>query len=62
MRTFKQFGFLVIILLLSVFTTSCEFIGNIFEAGVWSGVLLVVGGIALVIFLIAKVFGGRKSS
>lgn len=40
--------------------SSCEVIGGIFKAGVWSGVLLVVGGIVLVIFLIVKVFGGGK--
>ncbi len=39
---------------------SCQAIGDIFKAGVWSGVLLVVGIIALIIFIIAKVSGGKK--
>ncbi len=39
--------------------SSCELVGDIFKAGVWAGVLLVVGIIALVIFLLAKLFGGK---
>lgn len=45
----------LLILLLSL--TGCELVGDIFQAGVWAGVLLVVGIIALVIFLFAKMFG-----
>jgi hypothetical protein len=41
------------------FLTSCEIIGDIFKAGVWVGIIIVVGIIALVIWLIAKL-GGRK--
>lgn len=44
---------LAIILSLS----SCELIGDIFEAGVWAGVLLVVVVVGLVIFLLGKIFG-----
>lgn len=62
MKTFNRFSFLALTMVLFFFTTGCEAIGAIFKTGVWSGVLLVVGGIALVIFLISKVFGGRKSS
>ena len=38
----------------------CEVIGGIFKAGVWSGVLLVVLGIGLIIFLISRVFGKKE--
>jgi len=38
--------------------TGCEFIGDVFEAGVWVGVLLVLGIIALIVWLIF----GRKSN
>ena len=41
------------------FFSSCEVIGDIFKAGVWVGVIVVVGIIALVIWLIARM-GGRK--
>ncbi|MBK8429468.1 MAG: phosphatidate cytidylyltransferase [Lewinellaceae bacterium] len=34
--------------------SGCEVIGGIFKAGVWSGILLVVLGIALIVFLISK--------
>lgn len=40
--------------------SSCEAIGAIFKAGVWSGVLMVVILVALVIFVISKMFGGKK--
>lgn len=39
--------------------SSCELIGDIFEAGVWVGVIMVVGVIALIIFLFGKLFGRR---
>lgn len=53
---------------LSVFTvlamlvtlSSCQLIGDIFKAGVWVGVLIVVVIVALVIFILAKLFGGGK--
>jgi hypothetical protein len=34
--------------------SSCQVIGGIFKAGVWVGVLLVVGIVGLIIFLISK--------
>lgn len=37
--------------------SSCEVIGDIFKAGVWVGVLIVVGILALVVWLIGR---GRK--
>jgi hypothetical protein len=56
----KNFSILTILSLVSVFAfSSCEVIGGIFKAGVWVGVLVVVGIIALVIWLISRL-GGRK--
>ena len=60
MKTFNRWLIIPIFTLLAVSMSSCEVIGGIFKAGVWSGVLLVVAGIALVVFLIAKIFGGGK--
>ena len=37
---------------------SCEVIGGIFKAGVWVGILVVVGIIALILFLVGK--AGKK--
>lgn len=50
---------LAIIAFLATTLTSCELVGDIFETGVWTGVILVVIVLALIIWLIRKVFGGR---
>jgi hypothetical protein len=34
--------------------TGCAVIGDIFKAGVWTGVILVVGVIGVIIWLISK--------
>lgn len=54
----KKYAFLLLAVLLSL--SSCQVIGDIFKAGVWSGVILVVAVVGIIIFLLAKVFGGRK--
>ena len=51
---------LALIALLATTLTSCELIGGIFKAGVWSGVIIVVIVLALIIWLLAKVFGGKN--
>jgi uncharacterized membrane protein YkvI len=48
---------LMLLVLASVASAGCEVIGEIFKAGVWVGVLAVVGLIAIVGFLAAKVRG-----
>ena len=40
---------------ITVGLTSCEIIGGIFKAGIWTGVLLVAAVIALIIYLIAAI-------
>jgi len=55
----SSFRYLLILMALSSGLSSCEVIGGIFKAGVWSGVLIVVLVIALIIFIIAKM--GRKN-
>ncbi len=42
-------------LLLSISLSSCEVIGGIFKAGVWTGIIAVVLVVALIIFLISRV-------
>jgi TRAP-type C4-dicarboxylate transport system permease large subunit len=37
--------------------SSCEVIGGIFKAGVWVGVLIVVGIIGLIVYLVSR--GGK---
>ncbi|WP_197084106.1 MULTISPECIES: hypothetical protein [Sphingobacterium] len=45
---------------LLVLVSSCAAIEGIFKAGVWSGILLVVVVVAIVIWLVSKLFGGSK--
>ena len=56
MKKLSVFGVLAMLLTLS----SCQIIGDIFKAGVWAGVLMVVVVVGLVIFVLAKIFGGGK--
>jgi len=44
----------VLIILLSTTLTSCQAIGDVFKAGMWVGVIVVVAIIALVLWLIGK--------
>lgn len=56
MKKLQLFSVLALLLSLS----SCQLVGDIFKAGVWAGVLMVVVVVGLVIFLVAKLFGGGK--
>lgn len=49
-RIFKL-GFFA--MLLSI-VTGCEVVGDIFEAGMWVGIIIVVAVIALILWLISK--------
>jgi len=55
----KKYIPLSLIALVCTILSSCELIEGIFKAGVWTGVIIVVVIIALVIWLISKVFGGK---
>jgi len=50
---------LLTIFALLVTLSSCELIGDIFEAGVWVGVIMVVGVVGLVFWLISRLFGRK---
>ncbi|SHM97715.1 hypothetical protein [Flavobacterium chilense] len=39
--------------------TSCEVIGDIFKAGMGFGIFIVIFIIAIIIFIISKVFGSK---
>ncbi|TCO23623.1 hypothetical protein EV200_10589 [Pedobacter psychrotolerans] len=41
--------------------SSCELVGGIFKAGVWVGVIVVVVVVALLIWILSKIFGGGRS-
>jgi cytosine/uracil/thiamine/allantoin permease len=55
----KKYFPLSVIALVCTVLSSCELIEGIFKAGVWTGVIVVVLVVALVIWLISKVFGGK---
>lgn len=46
-----------LLLLIATTTTSCEAIAGIFKAGVWSGIIVVVLVVALILYLVGR---GRK--
>lgn len=51
---------LLVVLFFGLYMTSCELVGTIFKGGVWTGVILVVGILVVVIWGLAKAFGGSK--
>ena len=51
----KLLTFLCFILMV-VATTSCELIGDIFGAGVYTGIFIVIVVIVLIIVIVAKIF------
>ena len=58
--TMKRFSYFTVFALAITMLTSCEVIGGICKAGVWSGIILVVLVIAVVVWIIAKIAGGGK--
>jgi hypothetical protein len=48
--------FLSALFILLLTLPGCEVIGGIFKAGVWSGILLVGGVLALIIFAVSRAF------
>jgi len=53
----SRYGLIVLLVLVSLTSAGCEVIGDIFKAGIWVGVLMVVVVIALVGFVAAKIRG-----
>lgn len=56
----KKYSILTVLALAITTLSSCELVEGIFKAGVWSGVIIVVVILALIIWLISRVFGGRN--
>jgi hypothetical protein len=55
----KRFTVPVFLFLLATGLTGCDVIGGIFEAGVWTGFLLVAVGIAVLLWLGSRLFRRR---
>ncbi len=56
----RKYSALAIVALLVTTLSSCELVEGIFKAGVWSGIIIVVIVLALIIWLASKVFGGKS--
>ncbi|HEV8283807.1 MAG TPA: hypothetical protein VGQ09_05835 [Chitinophagaceae bacterium] len=56
----KRLFVFLLVCFLALCLGSCSVVEGIFKAGMVWGILLVVGFIALIIFIIAKVSGGKK--
>lgn len=57
----KRFIPLTLVALLASTLSSCELIGGIFKAGMWSGIIIVVIVLAAIIWLATKLFGGGRN-
>lgn len=50
----------VLFVLATSLLTSCDLIQGIFNAGIWTGIIIVVVILALIIWIIARLSGGRR--
>lgn len=57
----KKFTFIALFTFTTMLLSSCEVIGGIFKAGMWSGIIIVALVLAVIIWLISK-FMGRNSN
>ena len=48
---------LLLVLVLAIVTAGCELAGDIFQAGIWVGVIMVALTVGLVLWLVGKVRG-----
>ncbi|MBC9914780.1 phosphatidate cytidylyltransferase [Chitinophaga varians] len=49
----------LLFVMMAIMMTSCEVVGGIFKAGVWTGIIIVALVIALIIWLISR--GSRRN-
>ena len=48
---------LLVLVLVSVTVAGCELAGNIFQAGMWAGAIIIIAAIAIAGFIAAKIRG-----
>ncbi|MBE9464458.1 hypothetical protein ACFP1I_05270 [Dyadobacter subterraneus] len=56
----KAYINILVVFFLLIGLTSCEVVGGIFKGGMWTGAILVIAVIGLVIWLFTKLLGGNK--
>lgn len=61
MMNIKKYSPIALVALLMTTLSSCSLIEGIFKAGVWSGIIIVVVVLALIIWVISKIFGGGSN-
>jgi cytosine/uracil/thiamine/allantoin permease len=54
----KRYLPLGLVALIMTTLSSCQLVEGIFKAGVWSGIIVVVVVLALIIWVVSKIFGG----
>lgn len=54
----KNIQFITIVLLSFTLLPGCEFIGDVFKAGMWVGILIIVAVIAVIAFIV-KIFSKK---
>lgn len=50
----KNLSVLITLLVLAVSVSSCEVVGGIFKAGVWTGFIVIVLVVALILWLVSR--------
>lgn len=59
MKVSNRILFLTTLFSMVFFITSCQAIGDIFKAGVWVGVIIVVAVIAVIVYLFSRAGKGK---
>jgi cytosine/uracil/thiamine/allantoin permease len=57
----KRYTPLFAIVLLASTLSGCDLVAGIFKAGVWTGIIVIVIIVALLIWILSKLFGGRNN-
>jgi hypothetical protein len=50
MNTYK-FSLIIVLLVSAIFIPGCDFIGDIFKAGIWVGIIIVIAIVAVIAFI-----------
>lgn len=54
MKRFNFFQVTILLLVITMGLSSCAVVGGIFKAGMWVGILAVVGIIALILYFVGR--------
>jgi len=55
----KKYSLLSLFVLIAIAFSSCQAIGDIFKAGMWSGIIIVIVVVALIIWIFSRLSGRR---